>query len=294
MSLSLISSSESVCQLAERLSEVLDNEQAEWLESASAKLTDQPELDLDQLTLLSARAGRKLGQSRLSDSTSVIAGGTVEVSIAGWDAKSAGRALLILHAATCFPQTRDRVVRTCYRFGDEGERSAITRALGLFPKAEEFLDIALETGRANSPPLFGSLAIGNPFPAAIFSVPQFNQMVLKVLFMGLPASGISGLEERANSELSRMCEDYFHERLAAGRSLPADGWLAMAPYASAAGEELLLSHLNHDDIAHRYYALLSTSRRARKHPELAHHIEARVSLEKDKSVLKLIHAFLAH
>ena len=51
---------------------------------------------------------------------------------------------------------------------------------------------------------------------------NFNQMVLKALFIGSPLARLVGLEERITPELVRMAEDYAAERRAAGRSVPED------------------------------------------------------------------------
>ena len=52
-------------------------------------------------------------------------------------------------------------------------------------------------------------------------------MVLKALFIGVRVERIVGLTRRLNPELSRMARDYAAERLAAGRTVPADLVLAL-------------------------------------------------------------------
>jgi hypothetical protein len=51
---------------------------------------------------------------------------------------------------------------------------------------------------------------------------NYNQMVLKALFIGSPLARLVGLEERITPELVRMAEDYATERQAAGRPVPED------------------------------------------------------------------------
>jgi hypothetical protein len=159
---------------------------------------------------------------------------------------------LTLEAARKVPATES--VPKLYRAGDETERVSMTRALPLFDNGPALKPVALETGRINSVALYSALALGNPYPAAHYTDHEFNQIILKSLFMGLPIERVVGLAERANRELSRMCENYYDERTAAGRSVPSDIWLAMGPFASHRGKQLMRDHLRHEDARHRHYA----------------------------------------
>jgi hypothetical protein len=77
-------------------------------------------------------------------------------------------------------------------------------------------------------PLFESIACDNPYPERHFPTAQFNQLVLKALFVGLPLARVVGLAARRNDELSRMASDFAAERRAAGRPVPPDLHLALA------------------------------------------------------------------
>jgi hypothetical protein len=66
------------------------------------------------------------------------------------------------------------------------------------------------------------LACDNPFPSAYMEALAFNQMVMKVIFNGLPLARILGLGERADAELRRMARAFARERRAAGRTVPRD------------------------------------------------------------------------
>lgn len=61
-----------------------------------------------------------------------------------------------------------------------------------------------------------------PHPSRHFPDLNFNQMVLKAVFTGVPVSRIVGLAARASSDLARMAEAYASERRAAGRPVPSD------------------------------------------------------------------------
>lgn len=203
------------------------------------------------------------------------------LSIGGWPVADVGRATLVLAAQDAAGPPGMQVVESLYRHGDEGERAAVLRALALFDPGELGKPLALEAGRANSKVLLASLMLGNPYPAARYSDSEFNQLVLKALFIGFPLAGIVGLGARANAELSRMCEDYYDERIAADRAAPADIWLALAPHASPRGEALLSEHLAHADPRHRYYAIHAAARLASARPTLAEQLRARLTAESD-------------
>lgn len=173
--------------------------------------------------MLSPVACRRLGKRALGVAGDVLETPDGPVCLSAWEVGDAGRAILVLDALA----SDGDVVTPLYRAGDEAERISITRGLSLFGPGDALKPLALETGRANSGILFGSLALDNPYPAARYTECEFNQLVLKTLFVGLPIGRIVKLAARANAELSRMCEDYIDERTAAGRSVPADIRLAM-------------------------------------------------------------------
>jgi hypothetical protein len=115
-----------------------------------------------------------------------------------------------------------RLVRACYDQGDNGERQAVLRALPLLPKADRFVAIAMDGCRSHVQPIFEAIACENPYPAGEFPELNFNQMVLKALFTGVPLDRIVGLKARITPELQRMARDYECERRAAGRQIPPD------------------------------------------------------------------------
>jgi len=106
--------------------------------------------------------------------------------------------------------------------GDNRERGALLRALSFLPGPERFRAVAVEACRTNVLSVFEALACENSYPADHFTDPQFNQMVLKALFMGVAVARIDGLRRRQNDELIRMAKGYASERTAAGRVVPDD------------------------------------------------------------------------
>jgi len=106
--------------------------------------------------------------------------------------------------------------------GDTDERRAILRALPRLRDPARFTPLAIEACRTSVVPVFEAIACDNPFAAAHFPDANFNQMILKALFVGLPLARVVGLPTRLSPELARMARDYAAERRAAGRSIPDD------------------------------------------------------------------------
>ncbi|MGH7265485.1 MAG: EboA domain-containing protein, partial [Candidatus Rokuibacteriota bacterium] len=143
------------------------------------------------------------------------------------------RGALLLRASEAVPAGElEGLVEDVYQRGDTRERQAVLMALALLPEPGRFLPLAVESCRTSIQPLFEAIACENPYPAAHFPEPSFNQMVLKALFVGVPLARIVGLRGRITGELRRMAADYASERRAAGRPVPSDiGALVDAPAA---------------------------------------------------------------
>jgi len=147
------------------------------------------------------------------------------LSIESWTAARAARTgfLGALDVSTGDPVS---VVARLYRTGDTDERIAVLGALPVLEQAGRYLKVAVEACRTHVTPVFEAIACRNPYPSTYFPEPAFNQMVLKAIFLAVDPSRITRLRERYNAELVRMLKAYVDERLAAGRSVPAEvDWL---------------------------------------------------------------------
>lgn len=242
--------------LQEILTARLSQPQSAWLEHALARIGEADDAE-NTLLKFSAMAARKLGSASLDGEAPSLPVQGGAMSIAHWTCAEVGRVLLALSASAAHPEQDSQLVEQVFRQGDEAEVGAVTRGLVLFEQPSRFKALALEVGRTNSKTLYSCLLDHNPYPAMFYSDHEFNQLVLKALFSGLPITAVQGLQTRANTELSRMCEDYIDERLAAGRSIPVDIWLALGPCASAYGEQLLHAYAKSEDPQHRQFASLA-------------------------------------
>jgi len=208
-----------------------------------------------------------------------------------WGADEAARALL-LRALPHLPADEYRqLALQCLELGDSREQQSWLRALSLLPQPERFVAAAIDACRTNILQVFEAVACENPYSARHFPELNFNQMVLKSLFMGVALARIEGLRSRLNSELSRMADDYASEREAAGRALPADIWLALAPFASAAALPRVLRYLAEGSSDHRAWAAMGLGWRGG--PDARAALQVRRDKESDPRVREAIEGALS-
>lgn len=171
-----------------------------------------------------------------------------------WTVDQAGRCLLLLAFEKNDADRYVSTVEQLFSTADERELIALYRILPLLPHQERFIARAAEGVRSNMSSVFHAIALHNPYPFEHFDEQAWNQLVLKVAFIGSPLSKIIGLHARANPALANMLHDLVHERRAAGRSFSPDIWQLIAPYADAEMAKDLYRALNDHDPSHRVAA----------------------------------------
>jgi hypothetical protein len=257
-----------------------------WLKEALHKVANSGQVNHD-LGLYSAMARRKLGVDCLQQATTLDTR-QATLDIHRWSNAETGRLILLMTAIEERPGEAQSIISSYYQTGDESERMALLRGLILFAPAAYLSEIALDAGRTNNLEVLAALTLDNPYPACFFNDDQFNQMVLKALFLGLAIERVDGLAKRANPELARMGENYVVEREQAKRSVPVDVWLAIAPCASATGRQQMIDYLGHDDIGHRYYCSLGLIQRLPQDPSLLPILRQRLDTERETLILDLL------
>lgn len=257
-----------------------------WFDQALQALTASSQV-IDDLVLYSAMAKRKLGEESLQRAA-VIDTGFAPLDVHRWSSAEAARLILLMTAIERDPTQAENIITAYYRMGDESEHMALLRGLILFAPADFLTVIALDAGRSNNLEVLAALILDNPYPGGLFDEAQFNQMVLKALFLGLSIERIEGLAERANPDLARMGENYVVEREQAGRSVPVDIWLAIGLCASETGRQQMIDYLDHEEIGHRYYCTLSLIRRLSSDPELLPVLRQRLDTEQETLILELL------
>lgn len=156
------------------------------------------------------------------------------LDVTGWSVDQAARVLLVLSSYRgddhAFVETLGRLTAS----SEIGEQIALLKGLALFPASERLVFLGVEGVRSAMQPVFEAVAHRNPYPRETFSEAQWNQMVVKALFIGSRLDPIQGLDARRNADLAQMLTDYAAERRAAGRTISPELWRCVAPFASEA------------------------------------------------------------
>lgn len=258
---------------------------AQWLLDAIEKISTAGN-PVRALTILSPQVRRSLGAGPLACGP-VLETPHGQLDTGHWQCSDAGRLLLIAEAtrdSDDLPSRIDRYLAFC----DDPEKTTLVRGLALIDPDALLRSVALECGRTNSQQLFEALALHNPYPASVYSDAQYNQLVLKALFMDIGIADMLGLRARANPELSRMCEDYYDERTAAGRDAPADIWLAMGPCAGTRGRALMIAEAKHREPQRRYYALQALAEYQSHDPQVRATLQEQLAMETEPRISEMI------
>lgn len=187
-----------------------------------------------QLGVAIGLAPRKIGKADLDLTLGEQEGGRIirpGLDTAGWSLDQTARMLFVLASHrgddAAFAADLGRICAAA----EIGEQIALLRGLPLFPASELLLPRAAEGVRSAVQPIFEAVAHRNPYPRKHFSDAQWNQMVVKALFIGSRLDPIQGLDARRNADLARMLVDYADERRAAGRRISPELWRCVAPFA---------------------------------------------------------------
>jgi len=190
-----------------------------WYEKALAAVR-RAGVDGDDFANAWSGCGRRLGKSPLAIVDADKPAGLA--AALGWGADEAGRAVLLLAALEATPEPSAEAVTELFAKGEMREQQAVLRVLAYLPGPDRYVALAADAVRTNVLPVLEALACDNPYPARHMPDLAFNQMVMKVIFNGLPLGRVANFADRNNPELRRMVEGYASERRAAGRPVPAD------------------------------------------------------------------------
>lgn len=146
-----------------------------------------------------------------------------------WNSLQTARTILMLS----FPREKEKwfaAINQLFETGDMYEQQALYAALPLMPFQEDLLSRAIDGCRTNMTLIFDAIALNNPYPAKYFPEANWNQLVLKSIFMQRPLYRIQKLDERRNLALADIASDFAHERWAAGRSVMPELWRLVVPF----------------------------------------------------------------
>lgn len=203
----------------------------------------------------------------------------------GWTVDQAVRTLLILSFPSPEPASFVATLDQLFGTGEVHELVALYQTLPLLPHPTAHVLRAAEGIRTNIPAVFQAVAHHNPYPAEQFSEDQWNQMVLKCQFIGVPMSGVVGLDERANARLASMVTDFIHERQAAKRPVPPELYRCVGRFADTRALADLEQLLSTGSPVQQRAAALALSECAA--PQAKQILSSRPSLASDVSLGKI-------
>lgn len=202
--------------LSEALEARAKPEGLEWLREASAAVA----ADATVLRSRFPMVGRKVGRDTLSPDAD-------PADVWAWTVDDAARVLLLIAAG----ERAEAELADLYRFGDAAERRGVLRALPFLELGDRGLGLVDDAIRTNDTRLIAA-ALG-PYATEHLSDSQYDQAVLKCVFVGVPITGLEGIPSRVTPEGARMLGAFVHERVAAGRDLPPEVWTVIDKYPPA-------------------------------------------------------------
>ena len=155
-----------------------------WLDGQLAKIGSGPrELDV---VMGIGLAPRKLGKQQLQLTSAEIAEARQlhrDFDGSTWSVDQAARVALLLASFTGDGTAFAVLFEAVLRSGELNEHIALLQGLPLYPAPQALVGRAVEGLRTAMLPVFEAVSHRNPFPRDQFSEQQWNQMVLKALFI---------------------------------------------------------------------------------------------------------------
>jgi hypothetical protein len=182
-------------------------EALDWVREAAAEVEADPAAVRTRFPM----AGRKAGRAPLDPDASPD-------DVHAWTIDDAARTLLLV----ALGDGVEAELADLYRFGDAAERRGLLRALPYLPVGDRATEIVDDAIRANDTRLVAA-ALG-PYATEHLDDAAYDQAVLKCVFIGVPIAPLDALPARATAETARMLAAFVHERVAAGRDIPAEVW----------------------------------------------------------------------
>ncbi|UZD21402.1 EboA domain-containing protein [Algoriphagus halophytocola] len=210
-----------------------------WLEKQTQKISSEPVpaklfLAFSQASRFFKKEKLELSVKQLEQADQLCSG--FEPNF--WDELQTARAVLLL-SYKAEKETWFKTVNQLFETADMYEHQALFAALPVLPFQEDLIPRAIDGLRTNISLVFDAIALNNPFPAKYFPEANWNQMILKAIFMQRPLYKVQGLEERRNPDLAAIARDFAHERWAAGRDVMPEIWRLVAPFV----DEMFMSDL---------------------------------------------------
>jgi hypothetical protein len=188
----------------------------EWLRETSAAVAADPTVLRSKFPMV----GRKVGREPLEADAD-------PADVHAWTIDDAARTLLLIAAG----EGAEAELAELYRYGDAAERRGILRALPYLELGDRALHLVDDAIRTNDTRLIAA-ALG-PYATEHLSDAGYDQAVLKCVFVGVPITPLDGIPSRVTPDGARMLGAFVHERVAAGRDVPAEVWTVIDRYPPA-------------------------------------------------------------
>ncbi len=201
---------------------------------------------------------------------------------ARWTLAGAARTVLLAKLSHADRHRMDDIYPSLCRTADYNELIDLYSSLSVISPSEKLTTQAADGLRTNTRAVFESIAHHNPYPAENFDEQRWNHMVLKALFIDSTLGPIIGLDSRRNKNLADMLYDYAKERRAAGRTVSAELWRCVGPFATGELLSELTRVLRSDNNNEQMAAALAVSESPDQHaseilssaPEIAESISS--------------------
>jgi hypothetical protein len=151
-------------------------------------------------------------------------------SLHGWTVDRLARVWLMMQIAHDDKEKYFRNIENLFLTGEMNELVALYSSLPFLAYPEMWIKRCAEGIRSNIAGVLQAIMYENPYPSKYLPEPAWNQLVLKAFFTEKSINRITGIDERANTELAHILSDYAHERWAAGRTVNPLLWRCVAPH----------------------------------------------------------------
>lgn len=244
--------------LIEQLLRVLNEQEEQWLTQQLTLLSQSTDCENDLLN--ASVITKRTITSDLSLEFLAIQEDVTDLSITSCLANCLSHEIvriILIHSALTTVNEADKkqLLKQYYRLGDSSEKCALLKGLALLDEQGLSVNIAINAARCNDQVEFAALALHNDYVTQHFPDHNFNQLVLKSLFMGFDISLISQLNTRVNAALTNMSFDYAIEQALSDRIPPASLWLTVF-YQDLTPENqqqcgYYLQHFAKNDVSHK-------------------------------------------
>tara|TARA_X000001036_G_scaffold423846_1_gene448276 strand:+ start:1654 stop:2541 length:888 start_codon:yes stop_codon:yes gene_type:complete len=153
-----------------------------------------------------------------------------EFNIENWTLDQLCRLSLLMY----YPLLTVQNITKLISVADNLEQITIFKSIPYLKNADQYAHIVVNGLRTNIVDVFDAIALKNSYPAKHFSQDQWNQMVLKAIFMERPIYHIKDIDERKNEKLAHILFNYALERWAASRRVTPELWRMIRGYLTEA------------------------------------------------------------